>query len=120
MNSSFDSEGFYSALDAQRLAKKKTWKQVANETKVAASTLTRMGQGKRPDVDGLAALASWSNLDVRKFYRDLNDIKELPEPIAQITTILRADRQLPKESISALEIMLKTAYEQMRIKDGQT
>ena len=30
-------------------------------------TLTRMGQGKRPDVDSLAALATWSRLNVDDF-----------------------------------------------------
>ena len=120
MNSPFDAEGFYAALDAHRQSLKKTWKQVAADTGIAASTLTRMGQGKRPDVDGLAALASWSNLDVRDFYRNKSDKEEGPEPIAKITTILRADRRLSKEGVNALEAMLTTAYKQMRSEDDQT
>jgi transcriptional regulator with XRE-family HTH domain len=44
----FDVEAFFAALDAHRQAKKLTWKQVAPETGVSASTLTRIAQGKKP------------------------------------------------------------------------
>lgn len=118
MNKPFDAEAFYSALDAQRLSLGKNWKQVSKETGVAASTLTRMGQGKSPDANGLASLASWSGLDVKSFYRVEGQKVVEPEPLAKITTILRADRNLSKEGIGALEIMLKAAYDQMREKDG--
>ena len=70
MSNFFDAEGFYAALDAIRRDRDFSWKKIAEKSKVSASTLTRMGQGKRPDVDSLAALASWSRLDVSQFYRD--------------------------------------------------
>ena len=50
----FDSDAFYSALDAARRAQNLNWKEVAAQSGVSASTLTRMAQGKRPDVDGFA------------------------------------------------------------------
>lgn len=117
-NLRFDAEGFYSALDSERQTRKITWKQVASEAGVAASTLTRMGQGKRPDVDGLAALASWSGLDVSQFYRPNIETRSA-EPLAEITALLRADRNLSNESAVALETMLKSAYEHMRNKIGK-
>ena len=58
----FDAEGFFDALDEVRDSKGLTWKEVADESEVSASTLTRMAQGKRPDVDSLAALLKWSGL----------------------------------------------------------
>lgn len=119
-NTRFDAEGFYAALDSQRQTKKLTWKQVANEAGVAASTLTRMGQGKRPDIDGLAALASWSGLDVSQFYRPTAVAETSSEPLAQITALLRADRNLSGESAKAIETMLKTAYEHMRQNQSET
>ena len=67
MKGSFDNEKFYAALDASRVARGLTWKQVATESGVSASTLTRMAQGKRPDVDGLAALLGWSGLRADSF-----------------------------------------------------
>ena len=118
-NSRFDAEGFYAALDSERQTRRLTWKQVATEANVAASTLTRMGQGKRPDVDGLAALASWSGIDVGLFYRPADDRRTKSEPLAEITALLRADRNLSGESAVALESMLKSAYEHMRKNVGQ-
>lgn len=119
-NQRFDAEGFYAALDSTRSARNLTWKSVATEAGVAASTLTRMGQGKRPDVDGLAALASWSGLDVREFYRPAGEIRSDAESLAQITALLRADHNLSGESAQILETMLKLAYEHMRKSRGQT
>lgn len=113
-NRRFDTEGFYSALDGTRESRKLTWKQVANEARVAASTLTRMRQGKRPDIDGLAALASWSGLDVKEFYKPAEEVQSHAEPLAKITVLLRADRNLSDESAQALETMLKSAYKHMR------
>ena len=49
----FDSQGFYDALDATRRSRNLNWKQVAAQSGVSASTLTRMAQGRRPDVDGV-------------------------------------------------------------------
>ena len=66
-NLKFDAEGFYAALDGHRQSKGLTWKKVADQAKISASTLTRMGQGKRPDVDTLAGLASWSGIDAKMF-----------------------------------------------------
>ena len=109
-NSSFDAQGFYAAIDAVRESRDKTWKEVAGEAKVSASTLTRMGQGKRPDVDSLAALANWSGLDVDQFIRGKKAAKLSPQPLAEITALLRADRNLTTQGAEALEAILKSAY----------
>lgn len=113
-NSRFDVEGFFSTLDSVRQSRKKTWKQVAAEAGVAASTLTRIGQGRRPDVDGLAALAAWSGVDVGRFYLPVAQFKETTEPLAEITALLRADKNLEGDAAIALEKMLKSAYEHLR------
>ena len=70
---------FFAALDAERQARRCTWKQVAEECGISASTLSRMSQGKHPDVNGLAALAAWSGLDVDRFVRSAA-AKHEPEP----------------------------------------
>ncbi len=113
-NQRFDAGGFYAALDGTRETKNLTWKQVAKEAGIAASTLTRMRQGKRPDINGLAALASWSGLDVKKFYRPVKKVLPETEPLAEITALLRADRNLSGESARALETMIKSVYKHMR------
>ncbi len=106
----FDLAAFYAALDSQRAAKGLTWKDVAEQAGVSASTFTRMAQGKRPDVDGLALLLAWSGLDAAQFLPQANE----PEPLAQITANLRADRNLSPDSAKALEEIIKVAYEQFR------
>jgi transcriptional regulator with XRE-family HTH domain len=110
----FDGEGFFAALDAERQARRLTWKKVAEQAKVPASTLTRMSQGRRPDIDSLSALCGWSGLDAGDFMRLGSGKKAQAEPLAQITAHLRADPNLSKEGAKALETLIRTAYEQFR------
>jgi hypothetical protein len=114
----FDADGFYAALDGVRQAKRLNWKQVSAQSGVSASTLTRMAQGKRSDVDGLAALVAWSGLDADDYVRSTDD-EERPaqEPLAMISTYLRGDRNLSPEAATALEELVKVTYERLRNKD---
>ena len=109
----FDSGGFYEAIDATRQAKNLNWKQVATQSGVSASTLTRMAQGKRPDVDGLAALASWSGIKTDDFVRSESRSVEA-EPLAMISTYLRSDKNLTPEAATALDQLVKATYERLR------
>lgn len=109
----FDNGAFYDALDAARRAKNLNWKQVAAASGVSASTLTRMAQGRRPDVDGLAALASWSGLRTDDFVRSDTKRPE-PEPLAMISTYLRSDKNLTAEAAVALDEVIKATYERLR------
>lgn len=111
MRGEFDMAGFHAALDSQRASRGLTWKDVAAESGVSASTLTRISQGRRPDVDGLALLLAWSGLDAAGF---LKTRPSDPETLAQITAHLRADRNLKPESAKALEEIIKVAYERFR------
>lgn len=113
-NPRFDAEAFYAALDSEREARGKTWKQVAKEAKVSASTLTRMGQGKRPDVDSLASLTVWSGVEVDQFVRGKGQDKNLPEPLTRITALLRADKNLTSEGVETLEAIMKSAYSHLK------
>jgi transcriptional regulator with XRE-family HTH domain len=109
----FDGAAFVAALDAQRQARKITWKKVAEESQVSASTLTRLTQGRRPDVDSFAALCSWSGLHADLFLKG-HQKQSYAEPLANITAYLRADPNLSVEGAAALEVLIKTAYERLR------
>lgn len=111
----FDASGFYEALDATRQSRRMTWKDVAAAAGVSASTLTRMAQGKRPDVDSLAALTAWSGLQADAFIRSETTARPEAEPLAMISTLLRGDRQLTPEAATALEAVIKAAYERLRV-----
>lgn len=110
----FDAEGFYRALDAQRQARKLNWKQIAEKSGVSASTLTRMAQGKRPDVDSLAALSAWGGLDADDFIRTDDSSETKAEPLAMISTYLRSDPHLSPEGATALEEVIKAVYDRLR------
>lgn len=112
----FDADAFYEALDAARQARRLNWKQVAAQSGVSASTLTRMAQGKRPDVDGLAALAAWSGLNADDYVRSTEQ-RPAPEPLAAISTYLRGDKNLSPEAATALDELIKATYERLRKKD---
>jgi transcriptional regulator with XRE-family HTH domain len=109
MTSGFNQEAFFSALDTERLARRKTWKQVAEESRVPASSLSRMGNGKRPDVDSLAKLLSWSQLKAESF---INKSQEggKPTSLAEISALLRADPKLSPDSKKTLEHVIFSTY----------
>ena len=109
----FDAEAFFAGLDAERMSHGLTWKQVSHETGVSASTLTRMAQGRRPDVDGLAALCLWSGLKADDFILEEKGQRGEAMPLAMISTYLRADPNLTKEGAIALEHVIKATYERM-------
>lgn len=113
----FDADAFYAALDGVRHRRKLNWKQVSAQSGVSASTLTRMAQGKRPDVDGLAALVAWSGLDADSYLRSSDEQRPEQEPLAMISTYLRGDRNLSPDAANALEQVIKVTYEQLRNKE---
>ena len=47
----FDVEALHAALEGERIARGLDWKDVSAQSGVSASTLSRLAQGKRPDVD---------------------------------------------------------------------
>lgn len=112
----FDVDAFFDALEKVRNNKKITWKKVAEEAGVSASTFTRMAQGKRPDVDTLAALATWSNLRVDNFIQGSGQREKTDNVnvIEEVTALFRADPSLSQSARSAIEAIVRTAHEQLK------
>lgn len=109
----FDAEGFYAAIAATVVARGLTWKQVGRETGVSTTTLTRMAQGRRPDAASLAALSAWAGVNPADFVR-LEITNRQPEPLAKISALLRSDQRLKPEAARTLDVMIRTAYGQLR------
>ena len=109
---SFDGGAFFAALDAERQARRHTWRQVAEECGISASTLSRMSQGRLPDVNGLAALVAWSGLEVDRFFKS-NVTRQEPKPMAVISSCLHADPHLSEEAAVAIDQMVRAAYRSM-------
>lgn len=110
----FDVDAFYEALDNVRKSEKLTWKKVADKSGVSASTLTRMAQGKRPDVDGMAALAAWSSLNVDNYIVGHNPGKMAQSPIEEVAALFRADPSLDPSAAAAIEAIVRAAHENLR------
>ncbi|RUX73380.1 XRE family transcriptional regulator [Mesorhizobium sp. M7A.F.Ca.US.006.04.2.1] len=112
MTDNFDTESFFAALNATRLIKQMTWKDVAEATGVAASTLSRMGQGAKPDVNGLAALLKWSKLKAESFIPGTT-AGEAPA-LAKITALLRADPNLTPTNAKLMEEIVLSTYNRLK------
>lgn len=112
--SQFDARGFMSALDGVRVAKDLSWRGVAAKTKVAPSTLTRIGQGRTPDVNVLAALCNWAGLTANDFFIDGPRTEPVEEPLAQALALFRADKNLDREATAMLEKLVTSTYKTLR------
>jgi transcriptional regulator with XRE-family HTH domain len=117
----FDCEGFYSALDDIRRTKNISWKKVADQSKVSASTLTRMGQGKLPDADSLTMLSAWASLNPADFVTDEDLKARETETLPKMMALLRADPNLTDDAINAIQEVLTVAYRRLGKKgEGDT
>jgi transcriptional regulator with XRE-family HTH domain len=114
----FNGDAFYHALESTLSARSKNWKQVSVETGVSASTLARMAQGRMPDAASLAALSAWAGLNPSNFVT-APYTRPHPEPMGQISTLLRTDPNLDRESAEAVEAIVRAAYERLRKPERQ-
>lgn len=114
MPGKFNVGALFSALDSERLARNLTWKDVSGESGVSASTLTRLSQGRRPDVDSLAALSSWLGMSVDRFMSSRKPAFGAASPLTQIATIIRDDPNLNEDAAIALEELVKATYSRLR------
>jgi transcriptional regulator with XRE-family HTH domain len=114
MTVTFDNEAFFSALNAERLSRQMTWKEVAQEAGIQASTLTRMSDGKNPDVNGLAALLAWSGLKAERFIPRQSG--ENAQNFSQAVALLRAVPDLDRDHLDVMVNILTSTYQTLRRK----
>jgi transcriptional regulator with XRE-family HTH domain len=111
----FDVSALHGALDSERVARNLTWKDVSAEAGVSASTLTRLSQGKRPDVDSLSTLTAWLGISSDRFMGlKPKHAFGAASPLAQISTIIREDPNLNPEAATALDELVKATYARLR------
>lgn len=95
---------------------------VANQTSVSASTLSRIENGTgKPDADNIARLTSWLDMPIERILHhgreETNDAKAVVyyphESTPEIVEAhLRADRNLSPETADALSQLFRVAYSQ--------
>ncbi len=110
----FDVVALHKALDTERDLRELTWKDVAKETGVSASTFSRLAQGRRPDVDSLAALTAWLKVSADHFMGSKLAFGSAA-PLTQISRILRDDPNLTEEGAVALDELIKATYKRLRL-----
>jgi transcriptional regulator with XRE-family HTH domain len=63
-----DVAALWKRLDEQREQRGLMWRELARELDLSASTLTRIGQGRRPDADALVTIFVWLDMDTDIVY----------------------------------------------------
>lgn len=112
----FDADAFYETLDGERRSRGLNWKEVAAEARVSQSTLTRLGQGKRPDVDSFARLVGWGGFAADQFVVTPK-MRQTGGFLTTLPTALRSDPNLDAKGVQALETIIRAAYDQFRQSD---
>jgi transcriptional regulator with XRE-family HTH domain len=106
-----DVDAVIAALDSERRAKNLSWRQVAKAAGVSPSTLTRMQQGKSPDVNTFTALSQWLNIPAEKFHTEKSHPAHSAEdPMAVVSTLLRGQKKMNPKALAALQELVNAAF----------
>jgi len=114
-----DVQALYVTLDSERRQRELSWRQLAQEAGIGPSTLSRMAQGNRPDVDSFAALVHWLGLPAEEFMRhsEPEPERQATAPAQAVASLLRADKNLDPEAAAAIDDILQAA---MRLAEKRT
>ena len=113
-----DVKALHAALDNARATKELSWRQLAREVGVSASTVSRMANGLKPDVSAFAAMTTWLRMPAEAFYvtegaGEGGDDQE-PELVASLVPLLRARRDLTEGDVAYLEEVIGAAARRFR------
>jgi transcriptional regulator with XRE-family HTH domain len=105
-----DVGGLYAALDAARISKELSWRQLAKEIGVSPSTMTRMGNSQKPEINAFAAMVRWLNMPAETFMVDEDTAPQKEPPLlAQLAPLLRARTDLDADDVRYLEEVIGAA-----------
>ena len=104
-----DVKALHAAMDAQRAQAGLSWRQVAKELGVSASTISRMTQGLRPDVTAFAAMTTWLRMPAEAFFATADRGDQEPDLVASLVPLLRARRDLTDKDVAYLEDVIAAA-----------
>ena len=110
--SRLDVAALYVTLDSERRQRELSWREVAHQAGVGPSTLSRMAQGHRPDVDSFVALVQWLGMPAEQFMRGGAGgagQSQATAPAQAVASLLRADKNLDPDSAAAIDDILQAA-----------
>ncbi|MGH3648479.1 MAG: helix-turn-helix domain-containing protein [Micromonosporaceae bacterium] len=109
-----DVSRLYAALDGARRSKGLSWRQLAAEVGCSPSTMTRLANGDRPDVDAFLSLTKWLKMPGETFTTDNSPDPnqagtEQPELLAEVSALLRARTDFGEEEKERLQEVFEAA-----------
>lgn len=117
------------AVRRRREEKGLSLRDVAQETGVSASTLSRIENGAgKPDADNIARLTVWLDMPIERVMHHGNRSPGDPKPVVYyphestpevVEAHLRADRHLTPETAKALSELFRVAYAQFSRTSGE-
>lgn len=111
-----DVQSLHGALDRARESRGLSWRQLAKEIGVSASTISRMANNLKPDVTAFAAMTTWLKMPAESFYvgAGAHTDEEEPDLVAQLVPLLRARKDLKSQDIEYLEEVIGAAARRFR------
>ena len=117
------------AIKRRREERGLSLRDVAEETSVSASTLSRIENGTgKPDADNIARLAAWLDMPIERVMDSSNRTVKDARPVVYfprestpeiVEAHLRADRHLTPETATALSELFRVAYAQFSRTEGK-
>jgi len=111
-----------SAIRRRREQQGMSLRDLADETGVSASTLSRIENGTgKPDADNIARLAGWLDMPIERVMHHGNRAANDPKPVVYyphestpeiVEAHLRADKHLTAQTAKALSELFRVAYAQ--------
>lgn len=124
-----NTEELGNAIRRRRDQQNLSLRDVADQTGVSASTLSRIENGTgKPDADNIARLASWLDMPIERVMHHGQRNASDPKPVVYyphestpeiVEAHLRADRQLSPETAKALSELFRVAYKQFSQSPGK-
>jgi transcriptional regulator with XRE-family HTH domain len=117
-----------SAIRRRREEQGMSLRDLADETGVSASTLSRIENGTgKPDADNIARLAAWLDMPIERVMHHGNPAND-PKPVVYyphestpeiVEAHLRADKHLTPQTAKALSELFRVAYAQFSETGGK-
>ena len=118
-----------SAIRRRREQQGMSLRDLADETGVSASTLSRIENGTgKPDADNIARLAAWLDMPIERVMHHGHRAANDPKPVVYyphestpeiVEAHLRADKHLSPQTAKALSELFRVAYAQFSQPDAK-
>ena len=119
-----------SAIRRRREQQGMSLRDLADETGVSASTLSRIENGTgKPDADNIARLAAWLDMPIERVMHHGHRAANDPKPVVYyphestpeiVEAHLRADKQLTPQTAKALSELFRVAYAQFSLSESKS